>query len=85
MKLIEVEFLEESSQAIFFNVAFKAKKTFWHDGKVVVKRAFLEKWGMPGFSKYSNCFKWADGSVPCNQFNSAFVEEMILKYEQSKK
>jgi hypothetical protein len=79
MKLIEVQYVEESSKAIFFNVAFEIKETFWHEGKVIIKRAFLEKWQ---FGTYSNNFQWSDNSKNLDKFNEVFIQEMILKYEQ---
>mgnify|MGYP003658163689 FL=1 len=82
MKLISVEYVEESSTAIFFNVEFEIKKTFWNNKQVIVKRAFLEKWlSRP----YSNNFQWSDNSKNWDKFNSVFIAEMILKYEQRKK
>ena len=42
MKLIKVEYLEESSEAIFFDVIFE-KKSFFTMPKIYNKRCFMEK------------------------------------------
>ena len=42
MKLIKVEYLEESSEAIFFDVMFE-KKGFFTMPKIYNKRCFMEK------------------------------------------
>lgn len=88
MKLIKVEYIEESSKAIFFNVEFTLVVdvgSFWRrkcEVRTEIKRAFLEKWNNP-LGIYANNFKWADNTGSSN-FDDAIVQEMILKYEQRK-
>lgn len=87
MKLVNVEYLEESSSAIFFNVELATTisvGSFWrsrYENKTIIKRAFLEKWNTNG--GYSNNFKWSDNTGDSN-FDDAIIQEMILKYEKSK-
>lgn len=87
MKLVNVEYLEESSKAIFFNVEFTVTTdsgSFWrrkYESTTKIKRAFLEKWST---APYANNFKWADNTKGSN-FDDAVVQEMILKYEQRNK
>lgn len=82
MELIGVEFIEQSSGAIFFNVAFNVKGFFGYESKV--KRAYLEKWSKT-IGGYANNFQWSDGTKNEYQFNSAVLNEMILQYEKNTK
>ena len=75
MKLINVEYLEESTTAIFFNVELES---FW--GGIKIKKAFMIKSNMFPYSSY---FKWCD-NTGTNMFDNAILQEMILKYEQRK-
>ena len=77
MKLLKVEYLEESSTAIFFNVEYETKK-FWSAPKIYTKRAYL---GKCKYSTYNHYFSWADNSEWFNN-DKAFIEEMILQYEK---
>ena len=52
MKLIKVEYLEESSEAIFFDVMFE-KKGFFTMPKIYNKRCFMEKTGTKSYFKFS--------------------------------
>ena len=76
MKLIQVEYLEESSEAIFFDVMFE-KKGFFTMPKIYNKRCFMEKTGTKSY------FKFSDNTGGYN-FDSAIVQEMILQYEKRK-
>lgn len=76
MELIKVEYIEESSKAIFFDVTVKFT-SFWRGSRKETKRAFLEKW----CNGCASNFKWSDNKGSSN-FDSAIVAEMILKYEQ---
>lgn len=88
MKLIKVEYLEESSEAIFFNITFKTSYSYFFADKELTKRAFIEKWSIfknKGFS-YANNFQWSDNTNNAHhQFDKAILQEMILAYENSKK
>ena len=83
MKIINIKYTEESSKAIFFLVTFETKASFFKQSKVMIKRAFLEKWEISRH-RYGNNFKWCDNTVNNNKFDDAVVQEMILKYEQRK-
>lgn len=76
MKLIKVEYLEESSEAIFFDVTFE-KTYFFKQNKIYTKRCFLEKTGTKSY------FKFSDNTGGYN-FDSAIIQEMILQYEKNK-
>jgi len=82
MELIEVEYLEESSKAIFFNVTYNIKASYFRAEKQVIRRAILEKWNVSGFN-YANNFIWADNKES-HQFDDAVLQEMILEYEKNK-
>ena len=82
MKLIKVEYLEESSEAIFFDVIFE-KKSFFTIPKIYNKRCFMEKSRVPKYP-YSNYFKFCDNTGFPN-FYEAVVQEMILQYEKQSK
>lgn len=83
MKLINVEYIEESSSAIFFNVEF-AVYSFWREN-IKIKRAFLKKCtDYKGGWYYDHYFMWADNTETFN-FDKAVIQEMILKYEQKTK
>ena len=60
MKLIKVEYLEESSEGIFFDVMFE-KKVFFTMPKIYNKRCFMEKSRVPKYP-YSNYFKFCDNT-----------------------
>ena len=79
MKLIKVEYIEESSEAIFFDVMFE-KKYFFIIPKIYDKRCFMEKSRIPKYP-YSNNFKFCDNTGFSN-FDEAIVQEMILQYEK---
>ena len=81
MRLIKVEYLEESSEAIFFDVMFE-KKGFFTMPKIHNKRCFMEKSRAPKYP-YSNYFKFCDNTGFPN-FYEAVVQEMILQYEKRK-
>lgn len=81
MKLVKVEYIEESTTAIFFNVTIETKN-IWGKVRELNKRAFLEKWDNV-FGKYANNFKWSD-NTGFSMFDDAIIEEMILQYEKSK-
>ena len=74
MKLIKVEYLEESSEAIFFDVMFE-KKGFFTMPKIYNKRCFMEKSRVPKYP-YSNYFKFCDNTVFLN-----FIAERENKKE----
>lgn len=83
MKLIKIEYLEESTKAIFFNVTYESISTWFSKSKIITKKAYLEKWEINGF-RYSNNFQWSDNAVNHNKFDSAVIQEMILQYEKIK-
>lgn len=79
MKLIELEYLEESTKAIFFNIKFK-NNNFFGISKIKTKRAILDKWNL----EYANNFKLAD-NTGYSIYDSAIINEMILAYENRNK
>lgn len=79
MKVLKVEYLEESSKAIFFNVTVEVKRLF-KKPTIEVKRAVLEKWFIPNF-QYANNFQWTDNTGKAN-FDDPVISEMILQYEK---
>lgn len=86
MRLIEVEYLEESSKAIFFNVTFETNSIWFKTPRKKTKRAFLEKQkDFKGGWYYGNSFKWSNNDDNPYKYDDAVKEEMILKYEQFKK
>lgn len=75
MILINVEYLNESSEACFFNVTFEIKPLF-RTPIQITKRAYLEK-----FKKsYSPFYYWCDNGERGDNYCSV-VNEMILQYE----
>lgn len=79
MILLNVEYLNESSEALFFNVTFEIKPLF-RTPLQITKRAYLEKFTR-GYSPFPY---WCDNGQQVDNYSSV-ANEMILQYELTKK
>lgn len=79
MKLIDVEYLRESSRDIFFNVTIEFK-SFFGNPKKITRVGYLTKCGDEGYSFW---YRWVDNSE-CGQMDNSVVALMILQYEAFK-
>lgn len=80
MKLINVDYINESSKAIFFNVTIEFSR-FLRPPINVTRKAYLEKWSTNG--GYGVDYRWCDTSEIGEMYQSV-LNEMILKYEATK-
>lgn len=77
MKLVKVEFIEESKADAFFNVTIKQRESlFSFKEKEITRRAILEKVG----GKFYYYFSWSNNGRYC--YKSNIIAEMILQYEK---
>ena len=80
MKLINVDYINESSNAIFFNVTIEISRLF-RPNITVTRKAYLGKWNTNG--GYGVDYRWCDTSEIGEMYQSV-LNEMIFKYEATK-
>lgn len=86
MKLVKVEFIEESKADAFFNVTieFVEHKMFRENiYRNITRRAILSKEVNSNFYNtgfWMNSFRWSEDGNDC--FDRNIISEMILQYEK---